>query len=81
MWFVFFFSGDPVRFHATYMVRCVYDTLAPFRPTNLVAFGRLSVAVNKLAILAYANGNCEIEYQTLQWHDNINWFKYISVFD
>ncbi|KPJ07148.1 tRNA-splicing endonuclease subunit Sen34 [Papilio machaon] len=66
------YPGDPVRFHATYMVRCVYDTLAPFRPTNLVAFGRLSVAVNKLAILAFCNSFGKIEYQTLQWHDNIN---------
>lgn len=54
-----------------YMLRCVnYDT--PFRPANLVAFGRLSVAVNKLAVLAFNNSGGKIEYQTLQWHDSVH---------
>lgn len=61
-----------MRFHALYMVRCVYDTLTTFRPTNLVSFGRLSVAVNKIAVLAFCNSYGSVDYQTLQWHENIN---------
>ncbi|CAK1586202.1 unnamed protein product [Parnassius mnemosyne] len=66
------YPGDPVRFHATYMVRCVYDAMTFFRPTNFVAFGRLSVAVNKIAVLAFCNRYGNIEYQSLQWHDSMN---------
>lgn len=53
------------------MVRCVYDNETLFRPPNLVAFGRLSVSVNKLAVLAFINNCGKIEYQSLQWHDSI----------
>nr|XP_021181616.2 tRNA-splicing endonuclease subunit Sen34 [Helicoverpa armigera] len=65
------YPGDPVRFHATYMVRCIYDHTATISPAQLVAFGRLSVAVNKLAVLAFYNCHGKLEYQTLQWHDNV----------
>ncbi|XP_026316800.1 tRNA-splicing endonuclease subunit Sen34 isoform X2 [Hyposmocoma kahamanoa] len=64
------YPGDPVRFHAMYMVRCVCDRTTLFRPASLVSFGRLSVAVNKLAVLAFCNSYGKIEYQTLQWHDS-----------
>lgn len=64
------YPGDPVKFHATYMVRCIKQN-TPFNATNYVAFGRLAVAVNKLAVYAYCSNN-KIEYQTLQWHDSIN---------
>lgn len=64
-------SGDPVRFHASYMVRCIYDSQELFRPSSLVAFGRLSVGVNKLAVLAFCNNYGNVEYQTLQWHESI----------
>uniref|UniRef100_A0A1E1W6P0 tRNA-splicing endonuclease subunit Sen34 n=1 Tax=Pectinophora gossypiella TaxID=13191 RepID=A0A1E1W6P0_PECGO len=66
------YPGDPVRFHAMYMVRCVCDQTKFFRPTQLVAFGRLSVAVNKLAVLAFFNSYGKVEYQTLQWHVGVN---------
>ncbi|KAJ0178307.1 hypothetical protein K1T71_006130 [Dendrolimus kikuchii] len=64
------YPGDPVKFHATYMVQCVYDETTPFQPTNLVAFGRLSVAVNKLAVIAFFNIYGRVDYQTIQWHDS-----------
>lgn len=41
------------------------------RPAELVAFGRLSVTVNKLAVFAFYNSQEQVEYQTLQWHDNV----------
>ncbi|XP_045495657.1 tRNA-splicing endonuclease subunit Sen34 [Colias croceus] len=65
------YPGDPVRFHATYMLKCT-NVETTFRAASLVAFGRLSVGVNKLGVLAYFNGLNEIEYQTLQWHDSVN---------
>ncbi|KAM3966381.1 tRNA splicing endonuclease subunit 34 [Aphomia sociella] len=65
------YPGDPVRFHATYMVRCICDHTTSFCPSSLVAFGRLSVAVNKLAILAFCNNYGKVDYQTLQWHDSV----------
>ncbi|XP_045766252.1 tRNA-splicing endonuclease subunit Sen34 [Maniola jurtina] len=66
------YPGDPVKFHAMYMLRCLNDYATLFRPASLVAFGRLSVAVNKLAVLAFCNAYGKIEYQTLQWHDSVN---------
>ncbi|CAK1556241.1 unnamed protein product [Leptosia nina] len=63
------YPGDPAKFHALYMLKCT-SMGRKFHPANLVAFGRLSVAVNKLAVLAYFNSVGEIEYQTLQWHDS-----------
>lgn len=60
-----------MKFHATYMVQCVYNQEATMRPAELVAFGRLSVTVNKLAVFAFYNSQEQVEYQTLQWHDNV----------
>ncbi|XP_041987110.1 tRNA-splicing endonuclease subunit Sen34 [Aricia agestis] len=64
------YPGDPVRFHAMYMVKCV-ETEKTFKPREFVAFGRLSVAVNKMAVLAFHNTYGKVEYQTLQWHDSL----------
>ncbi|CAH2091168.1 unnamed protein product [Euphydryas editha] len=66
------YPGDPVKFHAMYMLRCVSNLTQSFRPASLVAFGRLSVAVNKLAVLGFCNAYGKIEYQTLQWHDSLH---------
>lgn len=63
--------GDPVKFHALYMVRCVKKEKL-FHPTAIVAYGRLAVGVNKLAVYAYLNAEKKVKYQTLQWHDSIN---------
>ncbi|XP_050664510.1 tRNA-splicing endonuclease subunit Sen34 [Leptidea sinapis] len=65
------YPGDPVKFHAGYMVRCISNQTS-FYPKTIVAFGRLSVAVNKLAVLAFFNNINKIEYQTIQWHDSVN---------
>ncbi|KAJ2944350.1 hypothetical protein O0L34_g18352 [Tuta absoluta] len=65
------YPGDPVRFHATYMLRCISDQKS-FQPKHLVAYGRLSVAVNKMAVLACCTSDGCVEYQTLQWHESVN---------
>ncbi|KAL4707732.1 hypothetical protein ACJJTC_014913 [Scirpophaga incertulas] len=64
------YSGDPVKFHATWMVRCVSYTNTKFCPSEIVTFGRLSVAVNKLAVFASVNESGSVNYQTLKWHDS-----------
>lgn len=68
--FLINFLGDPVKFHAKYMLRCVSEETA-FRPAQMVAFGRLAVAVNKMAVFAFTNSIGGINYQTLQWHDSL----------
>lgn len=54
------------------MVRCIYNRHATINPSDLVALGRLSVSVNKLAVLAYFNEEEKVTYQTIQWHDCFN---------
>ncbi|CAG9088087.1 unnamed protein product [Plutella xylostella] len=66
------YPGDPVKFHAMYMIRCVGSETVSFQPSTLVAFGRLSVAVNKIAVVATCGPQNQINYQTLQWHDSVN---------
>ncbi|XP_028039001.1 tRNA-splicing endonuclease subunit Sen34 isoform X1 [Bombyx mandarina] len=66
------YPGDPVQFHASHMVRCVCNQENVFHPKSLVAFGRLSVAVNKYAVFAYRTQCARIAYQTLQWHDSMD---------
>ncbi|XP_047534527.1 tRNA-splicing endonuclease subunit Sen34 [Vanessa atalanta] len=66
------YQGDPVKFHAMYMLKCVSNIAQCFRPANIVTFGRLSVAVNKLALYGFCNNYGKIEYQTIQWHDTLN---------
>ncbi|XP_045450755.1 tRNA-splicing endonuclease subunit Sen34 [Melitaea cinxia] len=65
------YPGDPVKFHSMYMLRCVNNTTEGFRPPSLVAFGRLSVSVNKLAVFGFCNAQGKVEYQTLQWHNSL----------
>lgn len=54
-----------------YMLRCVNNPAEGIRPPSLVAFGRLSVSVNKLAVFGFCNAQGKVEYQTLQWHNNL----------
>ncbi|XP_046398984.1 tRNA-splicing endonuclease subunit Sen34 [Ischnura elegans] len=67
------YPGDPFLFHAQYIVRCVKHS-EPISATDIVAFGRLSVAVRKKAVLASVkvvedckDGAAEVSYQSLSW--------------
>lgn len=53
------------------MVRCVKKEML-LNPTAIVAYGRLAVGVNKLAVFAFLNAENKVQYQTLQWHDSIH---------
>lgn len=65
------YPGDPFIYHAMYMVRCVLTESTIMRPSDIVAFGRLSVTVSKLAVLACHDEDENTSYQTLQWHDSV----------
>lgn len=59
------YPGDPMLYHASHIVNCLQ---APLECAELVAFGRMSVLVNKLCVLAYRSAaDAEVEYQTLEW--------------
>lgn len=64
------YPGDPVKFHAMYIVRCMSTTTKLSLP-QIVAYGRLGVSVNKLSVLATQNQDKQVEYQTLQWHETL----------
>lgn len=67
--FLINFVGDPVKFHAMYMVKCLKSFTEEITMQRLVAYGRLGVSVNKLTVFAYLKDDDLVNYQTLQWHD------------
>jgi tRNA splicing endonuclease len=65
----FFLSpGDPIKFHAQFLVVCMDDSGA-LPATDLVALGRLGTSVRKTVVLSYLSddGNT-VKYQSLQWN-------------
>ncbi|XP_077292543.1 tRNA splicing endonuclease subunit 34 [Arctopsyche grandis] len=65
------YLGDPVKFHAMYMVKCLNNSSEIISLKRIVAFGRLGVSVNKITVIAYINNDNNVTYQTLQWHDTL----------
>lgn len=61
------YLGDPIQFHAVYIIRCLEDCNKSIHTTEIVAFGRLGTSVKKKAILATLNP--EISYISLNWID------------
>jgi hypothetical protein len=63
-----FFPGDPIKFHAQFLVVCM-DSNGVLPATDLVALGRLGTSVRKTVVLSYFsdNGNT-VMYQSLQWN-------------
>lgn len=61
------YLGDPIQFHAVYIIRCLDDCNQPIHTTEVVAFGRLGTSVKKKAILASLNP--DISYISLNWID------------
>ncbi|XP_030751938.1 tRNA-splicing endonuclease subunit Sen34 isoform X1 [Sitophilus oryzae] len=61
------YFGDPIAYHAIFIVKCV-DGIANISPIELIAFGRLGVAVKKRAVLAtFTEG--KVAYLTINWID------------
>lgn len=62
------YPGDPMYYHASHIIHCIgAEDNVPAIPTNrLVAYGRLSVLVNKSCVFVCLKEN-ELCYQTMQW--------------
>jgi tRNA-splicing endonuclease subunit Sen34 len=65
---MFLFPGDPIKFHAQFLVVCI-ESNETLPATDLVALGRLGTSVRKTVILSSLSddGN-SIMYQSLQWN-------------
>jgi len=63
------YLGEPVAFHAIYIVRCVEDIRTEYHTSEIVAFGRLGTSVKKKAVLASLSENGSVVYITLSWLD------------
>lgn len=64
------YPGDPMYCHASHIIHCVGGggDDGPAIPTNrLVAYGRLSVLVNKSCVFVYVGSNDELCYQSMEW--------------
>lgn len=60
------YPGDPMKFHAQYIVLC-RDQDQPMTGTELAAICRLGTSVRKSIVLATLDNEGEINYQTIQW--------------
>nr|CAG4641288.1 EOG090X0G6M [Eulimnadia texana] len=60
------YPGDPVKFHAHYIVVCLERT-TKLTPKFLVGKGRLGSNVKKTVLLCSLNDNDDVIYQSLQW--------------
>lgn len=63
------YPGDPVSFHAQYVIVCVdgEEAISLMSKANLVAKSRLGTAVNKGVILAYIKAD-QVRYKLLRWN-------------
>lgn len=62
------YLGDPILYHAAYIVHCVRDGRL-FYPTEIAAFSRLGTSVKKRNLFAFARDTENVEYITLNWLD------------
>ncbi|XP_019881494.2 uncharacterized protein LOC109609293 [Aethina tumida] len=62
------YNGDPVIYHAIFVVRCVERT-EKMSPQEIVAFGRLGTSVRKRAVVASVLDNDAVSYVTINWID------------
>lgn len=68
VYFTFYlFSGDPVKFHAQFLVVCIeYNDC--FSTTDLISYARLgSISRKTFVIASQLPESNEIIYQSIQW--------------
>lgn len=63
------YLGDPIAYHAVFLVHCLESMNEMIHSTAIVAFGRLATAVKKRAVLACFNNNT-VSYITINWIDS-----------
>lgn len=62
------YTGDPIAFHAVYIIRCVENVAKDVHLSQLITFGRLGTSVKKKAVLA-SLCSTTINYVTINWFD------------
>lgn len=70
MYYLYIPIGDPILFHAIYIVKCIEDCNRVMYSTDFIAFGRLGTSVKKKAVLASLSTNRSVIYVTLNWVDS-----------
>ncbi|XP_017771721.1 PREDICTED: tRNA-splicing endonuclease subunit Sen34, partial [Nicrophorus vespilloides] len=60
------YEGDPLMYHAVFIVKCLDDPETNLHTSELIAFGRLSTSVKKRALLATVS-NDVVKYITINW--------------
>lgn len=63
------YVGDPILYHAVFIIHCVEDIRKELNSTEIIAYGRLGNSVKKRAVLASLDSNNKISYITLNWMD------------
>lgn len=63
------YLGDPVTFHASYIVKCVEDRDKSMNVTEIVGCGRLGNSVKKKFVFASVTSDKKVSYLTLSWFD------------
>ncbi|XP_008199513.2 tRNA-splicing endonuclease subunit Sen34 [Tribolium castaneum] len=62
------YLGDPIAYHAIFIVHCIDNPDDVMHSSEIVSFGRLATAVKKRAVLATSQ-NEKISYITINWID------------
>lgn len=62
------YLGDPIAYHAVFIVHCIEDPDHEMHPSEVVAIGRLATSVKKRAVLATLKDS-EVSYITMNWID------------
>lgn len=62
------YLGDPVSFHAVYVVKCV-DSEESHNVSEIIAYGRIGNSVKKKFVLASLNSEEKVSYIAFSWLD------------
>jgi len=64
------YPGDPIQFHAKYVVICCEDPISAMDEKDLVARSRLGTSVKKTVLLATCQDE-EIKYKAIKWTEKM----------
>lgn len=65
------FLGDPIAYHATYIIKCIENYEVPLSAFEIVQLGRLGNSVKKTFALATLNSNNAVEYISINWMESV----------
>lgn len=64
------YLGDPILFHAVFIVKCLENENQLMNVSEIVSLGRLGHSVKKKFVLAAATSDDQVKYITTDWLDN-----------